>query len=503
MARPLRNLWAASRRLPLRVQLVVALVALLAAVLIGSYFVAYASMQGYLLHQLDARLTRTTVQIERGLSIAGLQGGPLGRFGRTSTSDTDQVQLRLDGQIIGPAPAPGTPTAALPASPPLGRGFTVPSTGAGNNWRVLASTFPAATPADHAIILVATDQGEVDAAIGDLSRMYLWISIGALVLLGGFGYALVRRSLRPLEEVERTAEVIATGDLSHRVPVRRPGSEVGRLASAFNTMVERFESAFRARQRSEASARSSEERMRRFVADASHELRTPLTSIRGYAELYRQGAVTSPEDVAGVLHRIEEQAARMGLLVDELLLLARLDEQRPFEHAPVDLAVLTVDAVHDAHAATPERSVGLRLPPAIGEEPAEVPVLGDEARLRQVLGNLVNNALIHTPAGTPVEVRVRPEAAEAVVEVADKGPGLAPEAAERVFERFYRGDPARGRANGGTGLGLAIVAAIVAAHGGRVEVQTSVGVGTTFRVRLPLAIERLSDGLEQPSLPVA
>jgi len=159
--------------------------------------------------------------------------------------------------------------------------------------------------------------------------------------------------------------------------------------------------------------------------------------------------------------------------------------------------------VHDAHAATPERSVGLRLPPAIGEEPAEVPVLGDEARLRQVLGNLVNNALIHTPAGTPVEVRVRPEAAEAVVEVADKGPGLAPEAAERVFERFYRADPARGRANGGTGLGLAIVAAIVAAHGGRVEVQTSVGVGTTFRVRLPLAIERLGNGVEQPSLPVA
>ncbi len=503
LVQPLRNLWAASRRLPLRVQLVAALVALLAAVLIGSYFVAYASMQGYLLHQLDVRLSRTTVQVERGLTIPG---GPFaGRFGRTSTPDTDQVQIRFNGQTgwLGQAPASGAATPALPADPTTGHAFTVPSTGAGNNWRVLATAVPTSVLGDRAVILVATDQGEVDAAIGDLSRMYLWISIGALVLLGGFGYALVRRSLRPLEEVERTAEVIATGDLSRRVPVRRAGSEVGRLASAFNTMVERFESAFRARQRSEASARSSEERMRRFVADASHELRTPLTSIRGYAELYRQGAVTSPQDVAGVLHRIEEQAARMGLLVDELLLLARLDQQRPFEHAPVDLAVLTVDAVHDAHAATPERSVGLRLPPAIGEEPAEVPVLGDEARLRQVLGNLVNNALIHTPAGTPVEVRVRPEAAEAVVEVADKGPGLAPEAAERVFERFYRGDPARGRANGGTGLGLAIVAAIVAAHGGRVEVQTSVGVGTTFRVRLPLAIERLDDGAEQPGLPVA
>jgi two-component system OmpR family sensor kinase len=505
MARLLHNLWAGRRRLPLRVQLVAALVALLAAVLIGSYFVAYASMQGYLLHQLDTRLSRATVPIERQLALAELPGGEAGRFGRTFTSATDQVQIRIGGQTgwLGTPPARGAPTPALPADPPIGQAFTVPSVGAGNSWRVLATALPTTTPGDRAVILVATDQGEVDASIGDLSRMYLWISIGALVLLGGFGYALVRRSLRPLEEVERTAEVIATGDLSRRVPVRRPGSEVGRLASAFNTMVERFESAFRARQRSEASARSSEERMRRFVADASHELRTPLTSIRGYAELYRQGAVTSPADVAGVLHRIEEQAARMGLLVDELLLLARLDEQRPFEHAPVDLAVLTVDAVHDAHAATPERSVGLRLPPAIGEEPAEVPVLGDEARLRQVLGNLVNNALIHTPAGTPVEVRVRPEAAEAVVEVADKGPGLAPEAAERVFERFYRADPARGRANGGTGLGLAIVAAIVAAHGGRVEVQTSVGVGTTFRVRLPLVIERLGDGAEQPGLPVA
>jgi two-component system OmpR family sensor kinase len=253
-------------------------------------------------------------------------------------------------------------------------------------------------------------------------------------------------------------------------------------------MVERFESAFRARQRSEASARSSEERMRRFVADASHELRTPLTSIRGYAELYRQGAATSPEDVAGVLRRIEEQAARMGLLVDDLLLLARLDQQRPLEHARVDVAVLAVDAVHDVHAVAPDRAVGLRLPPAdAADEPAEVPVVGDEARLRQVLGNLVNNAILHTPPGTPVEVRVRADGAHAVIEVADKGPGLPADQAERVFERFYRADPARTRASGGTGLGLAIVAAIVAAHGGRVRVQTEVGVGTTFQVLLPLA----------------
>jgi two-component system OmpR family sensor kinase len=308
----------------------------------------------------------------------------------------------------------------------------------------------------------------------------------------------VRSGLRPLEEVEQTAEAIARGDLSRRVPVRRPGSEVGRLASAFNTMVERIENAFRARERSEVSARISEERMRQFVADASHELRTPLTSIRGYAELYRQGAATSPEDVAGVLRRIEDQASRMGLLVDDLLLLARLDQQRPLERARVDLAVLAVDAVSDAHAVAPDRSVGLRLPPATtgdgdedgdedGDGPAEVPVIGDEDRLRQVLGNLVNNALLHTPPGTPVEVRVRAAGREGVLEVADKGPGLPRDQAERVFERFYRADKARGRANGGTGLGLAIVAAIVAAHGGRVEVRTAVGVGTTFRVLLPLA----------------
>jgi two-component system OmpR family sensor kinase len=496
LARPFRAVRDASRRLPLRVQLVAALVLLLAAVLIGSWFVASASMQRYLLDQVDSRLARTTLPVERALTGGGGFGGGFGGGypGRPGVPDSYQVQVRYHGQTqwLTPAPTSHDPVPALPADPVVGDPFTVPSVGGGDNWRVLVTALP---DTGGAVVVVATDQGEVDAAIGDLSRMYLWIAVGALVLLGGLGYALVRGSLRPLEEVEHTAEGIATGDLSRRVPVRRPGSEVGRLAQTFNTMVERIESAFRSRERSEASARSSEERMRRFVADASHELRTPLTSIRGYAELYRQGAVTRPEDVAGVLRRIEDQAARMGLLVDDLLMLARLDQQRPLERVPVDLGVLAVDAVHDAHAMSPDRPVGLRLPTAPGDDPddgdpeelAEVPVLGDEARLRQVLGNLVINAVIHTPLGTPVEVRVRTESTDAVIEVADRGPGLPPEAAERVFERFYRADPARGRGNGGSGLGLAIVAAIVAAHGGRVEVETELDVGTTFRVRLPLA----------------
>jgi two-component system OmpR family sensor kinase len=492
LVRPFRVSWAWVRRLPLRVQLVVTLLLLLAAVLIGSYFVASTSMQGYLLNQLDVRLGRTTVQVVRVLASGQLPVGTGDRFGgRPAIADGDQITVQLNGQTVWrtPAPADNSSTPQLPTQPPTGTAFTVPASSGGDYWRVLATAVPTTAGNGSATVIVATDQSEVNAAIDDLSRMYLRISVGALVVLGALGYALVRSSLRPLEEVERTAEGIAAGDLSRRVPVRRPRSEVGRLAGAFNTMVERIESAFRATERSETSARSSEERMRRFVADASHELRTPLTSIRGYAELYRQGAATSPEDVAGVLRRIEEQAARMGLLVDDLLLLARLDQQRPLEHMRVDLAVLTVDAVHDVHAMAPDRSVGLRLPPADDstEEPAEVPVLGDEARLRQVLGNLVNNAILHTPPGTPVEVRVRAEGQDAVLEVADKGPGLPSDQAERVFERFYRADPARGRISGGTGLGLAIVAAIVAAHGGRVEVATTVGVGTTFRVLLPLA----------------
>jgi two-component system OmpR family sensor kinase len=481
IASPFTMAWAWVRRLPLRVRLVVTLLLLLAAVLIGSYFVASASMQDYLLDQLDNQLVRTTKQVDLVMVARGLPPG----FAAQPLTGGNVIEVRMGGQVVVHVPD-GTPAQpVLPADPVFGKAFTVPAGNGSGDWRVLATSVP--TPGGSAVVVVANDQRQVNAAIGDLSRMYLRISVGAVVLLGLLGYALVRNGLRPLEEVEQTAEGIAGGDLSRRVPVRRPGSEVGRLASSFNTMIERIEQAFRARERSEASARSSEERMRRFVADASHELRTPLTSIRGYAELYRQGAATSPEEVAGVLHRIEDQAARMGLLVDDLLLLARLDQQRPLEHARVNLAVLAVDAVHDAHAVAPERTVGLRLPAGEQDESAEVPVTGDEARLRQVVGNLVHNAILHTPVGTPVEVRVRAESGDAVLEVADKGPGLPPDQAERVFERFYRADPARGRASGGSGLGLAIVAAIVAAHGGRVEVQTSVGVGTTFRVLLPLS----------------
>jgi two-component system OmpR family sensor kinase len=303
-----------------------------------------------------------------------------------------------------------------------------------------------------------------------------------LVLLAAAGTLVVRRSLRPLVAVESAAEAIAEGDLSQRVPESDPRTEVGSLSQSFNTMVARLETAFSEQAASEAEARASEERMRRFVGDASHELRTPLTSIRGFAELYRQGALPSAADVDRAMSRVEGEAARMGLLVEDLLLLARLDQQRPLERARVDLLELARDAVADAQAVDPSRTVTLE---AVAAGPPPV-VAGDAGRLRQVFGNLVGNALTHTPPGTPIVLRVSTSATEAVVEVCDSGPGIPAEDRPRVFERFYRADASRTRASGGTGLGLSIVAALVVAHGGTVEVDETPGGGATFRVTLPL-----------------
>jgi signal transduction histidine kinase len=308
-----------------------------------------------------------------------------------------------------------------------------------------------------------------------------------LAVLGGAGYLLVRNSLRPLREVERTAQAIAAGDLSQRVPVGDDHTEVGRLSTALNGMLSRIEAAFLAQQASEEQARTSENRMRRFVADASHELRTPLTSIRGFAELYRQGAVATTDDTRRLMQRIEAEGARMGLLVEDLLLLARLDQQRPLTITAVDLAEIAGDAVHDARAVQPDRPIALHLDDSLTDVPV---VLGDEGRLRQVVGNLVGNALTHTPPDARVTVSLAEEAEHpglVVLRVADQGPGLAPEDAARVFERFYRADASRTREDGagGTGLGLAIVASLVAAHGGSVDLITAPGEGATFVVRLP------------------
>jgi two-component system OmpR family sensor kinase len=250
-------------------------------------------------------------------------------------------------------------------------------------------------------------------------------------------------------------------------------------------MLSRIEHAFRAQQISEEEARGSEERLRRFVADASHELRTPLTSIRGFAELYRQGAVRSEEDVRRLIQRIEAEGGRMGLLVEDLLLLARLDRERPLTITPVDLAAIAGDAVHDARAVQPSRPLALHLDESLTDVPV---VLGDEGRLRQVVGNLVTNALVHTPGDVRVTVTVAQDGADPdflLLRVADEGPGMDSTDAVRAFERFYRADASRTRAAGGTGLGLAIVASLVEAHGGTVGLETAPGQGATVTVRLP------------------
>jgi two-component system OmpR family sensor kinase len=469
---------------PLRVTLVALLVALVTVALGATGFAATSLLRGYLLDQQDQQLTSTLEQLEQqasklaqactvnglripsSLYIACMDPGA----DRTTVAviqgprDDDALPdvTRLDGGSYGTTP------------------FSVPSADGGTSWRVAV-----ADVTDDFAIVVGQDLADDEAALGRLVRIELVVGLLVLAAMAVAGYLLVRNSLRPLREVEHTAQAIAGGDLSRRVPVGDERTEVGRLSAALNGMLGRIESSFRAQQASEEQAVASEARMRRFVADASHELRTPLTSIRGFAELHRQGAVHGPEDTARIMQRIEAEATRMGLLVEDLLQLARLDQQRPLTVGPVDLAQLAGDAVHDARAVQPDRPVSLLLDPSLTDVPV---VNGDEARLRQVIGNLVTNALTHTPVDAKVTVRLSEDPTDAgvvVLAVSDDGPGLAPSDAERVFERFYRADSSRTRAAGGTGLGLSIVASLVAAHTGRVDVITAPGKGATFAVRLP------------------
>ena len=491
---------AAGRRLlartPLQVKLIVAVLALVAVALALIGLAGVAALNGYLVGRLDGQLATVARQPDRPPGED--RGGPGGHRGPPSPfliqyRDAAGRVLAEDSAPLDEGQPPQVPADAAWLADHAGQPTTVPAAGGGGgSWRVLVQ------PTGSGAKVVAASLEEVDRAVARLAGIDLVVSAVVLVLLAGVGVALVRASLRPLVEIEQTARAIAAGDLTRRVPERDPRTEVGRLGRALNTMLAQIEAAFGARAASEASARRSEEaarhsedRMRRFVADASHELRTPLTTIRGFAELYRQGAGRDPAELDRLMRRIEDQAARMGLLVEDLLLLARLDQQRPLERSPVDLLALAADAVADASAVAPDRRIELVLGSGDGQPRHALVVLGDAQRLRQVLANLVDNALRHTPAGSPVEVRVgeapldgRPGAA---VEVVDHGPGLTPEQTERVFERFYRADPARSGADGGTGLGLSIVAALVAVHGGTVQVDSVPSRGTRFWVVLPLA----------------
>jgi two-component system, OmpR family, sensor kinase len=326
--------------------------------------------------------------------------------------------------------------------------------------------------------------GVSTAPVEELQAQLLGVVVGGtaigLVLVGVGGTVLIRRNLAPLDRVAATARRVSSLKLdSGQVALAERVSaadadghtEVGQVGLAINTMLDNVESALNARQESETQ-------VRQFVADASHELRTPLASIRGYAELTRRETEPVPPTVTHAIGRVESEALRMQELVEDLLLLARLDSGRPLEREPVDLSLLAVNAVSDAHAAAPDHTWELDLP----EDPVEVP--GDQARLHQILANLLANARTHTPAGTHVVTRVRPEGSLVRVSVTDDGPGVPETLQPRIFERFTRGDDARVRANGSTGLGLSIVAAVGQAHGGRVEVSSRPGA-TTFSVLLP------------------
>jgi two-component system OmpR family sensor kinase len=322
------------------------------------------------------------------------------------------------------------------------------------------------------IVVFAIPLTPVQSTLSQLLEREALIGAGVLVAIAILALLIIRIGLRPLEKMGEVAQDIAAGDLSRRVEPSTPKTEIGRLGLALNGMLSQIEAAFKERTESNT-------RLRRFIADASHELRTPLTSIRGYSEMLRRGASKSPRDAVVARRRIEEESVRMSVLVDDMLLIARLDQGRPLESEPVDLRAIAQDAAADARAVAPQREISL-------SAPDHVVVKGDDTRLRQVVGNLVRNAIVHTPHQTAIEIAVSTVDGVGRVSVADHGPGLPTEELDRIFEPFYRADPSRSRDSGGAGLGLSIVSAVVSAHGGHVTVSETRGGGATFEVELPL-----------------
>lgn len=540
-----RGAWRTARtlanRTPLRVKLITAVLGLVWVAL------ALISVAGLLVFR-DYLITRAGQQVKQqyDLAVLSMLHGPLypGEVSDGSIVIAWRLQDRqLPTDIYGPYP--GTPKAVLPDVPisqawvgaHSGQMVTVGGLQSSDRWLVITTVgrYYLGNTRQVGTLIVGIDLGDINGSIARLATIDA--IIGALVLAGlaMVGVAVVRASLRPLSDIERTAQAIAAGDLSRRVPDQDPRTEVGGLGQALNAMLAQIEAAFQARTASEEAARRSEdaartsaiianrseERMRQFVADASHELRTPLTAIRGYAEYYRQrGLGGSDPELDRINDRVEQEAKRMGVLVDDMLLLARLDQQRPIDMRTVDLLAIAADALHDARVIAPKRAITLTV-----DTPDAALVTGDDVRLRQVVGNLMSNAITHTPEGTPIDITIRsgplasagasgtrPDAAGAaghiapsdtapsdtapsdtepaiLVEVTDQGPGLTAEQQEHVFERFYRTDRARSRTAGGTGLGLAIVAALIEAHHGRVWVTSAPGQGATFGFALPLAPE--------------
>jgi two-component system OmpR family sensor kinase len=450
--------------------------AFIAVVLLIVSAVITGAIRNHLIDQVDDRLSGFSLgrppdvdprELDQDQASDGQRRGP------PRLSDVYQGFVRPDGTLttwfapdVGDREV-GAPVVGSGDLPGSGRAFfTTQAVGTDDTYRVLARRFG--------------DRVEITAVLIDdvqvtIRRLVVVELIGVAAILTALGFVtwwMLRLGIRPVKEMTHTASLIAEGDLSVRVPQQAPGTETGELADALNVMLGRIEGALDERAAADA-------RLRQFVADASHELRTPITTIRGYAELYRHGGLSSEDDLADAMRRTEQEAARMGRLVDDMLELAKLDQHRPLDARPVDLAALAADAAADARAAAPNREITLDIPPG----PA--PVNGDEDRLRQVIANVVGNALVHTGADVPITIRVSRLAGSVTLEVDDRGPGMTPEVAERVTERFFRADPARARHRGGSGLGLSIVDATVSAHGGSVVIDSEPERGTTVRLTMP------------------
>ena len=462
--------------LSLRGRLLIGVISLVVVVLLVSDVVVYGLLQKSLTGSIDQQLMAG--RVEATFALGGQRGGaqpsnfPTGSIVELIGANGSVLSTKYSGLpgeeptalpvLPGHLPVKGTDS---PADP-----YTVGGTNGTTQFRV--TDWPEDSFGGN-IVVLAIPLTPVQETLSQLLLLELLIGVGGVAATALLGFVIIQLGLRPLRRMGAAAGVIAAGDLSRRVEPATPRTEIGRLGLALNAMLTQIEAAF-------AQSKASEQRLRRFIADASHELRTPLTSIRGYSEMLRRGAAESPADAETARRRIEEESVRMTTLVDDMLLIARLDQGRPLETKPVNLQAIARDAVDDARVVAPQRDIRLS-----AEQP--IVVAGDDTRLRQVVGNLVRNALVHTPTSTPIDVAVTTEDSIARMSVIDHGPGLSADEMQRVFEPFYRADPSRSRDSGGAGLGLSIVNAVVAAHGGRVTVKETSGGGATFEVELPLA----------------
>jgi two-component system OmpR family sensor kinase len=468
------------KQLSLRTRLILGVIVLAGVGLVAADFATYSSLRSFLITQTDGSLADAHHAVD-----AFVHSDNPPAFGIGNVVRGDYVAVRAPGgkTVFGYAPRffgeTKPPQPMLPKKIPLPTTASGPdnelvsyfTTGAvrgGGHYRVRAWT----NGGSQYVLLLAQPLTSVDATLHRLLWIELLVSALVLAALAALGLWVVRLGLRPLAAISETAAKIGAGDLTQRIEREDDRTEIGRLGRALNAMLAQIEAGYRARE-------ASERKLRRFVADASHELRTPLAAVRAYAELYGRGAAERPADLERSMAGISRESERMSLLVEDLLLLARLDEGRPLEQERVRLDEVVGEAIDAARAVEPDRPIDAELAAAV--------VIGDHDRLRQVVDNLLANVRAHTPAGTPARVSVTPNGASAVVEVADDGPGLDDEQLEHVFERFFRTDVSRARASGGVGLGLSIVDAVVHAHGGKATASSRRGEGTTIRLELPLA----------------